>query len=83
LKLTKDRTLRFNMGKYEHVEITGRVEVDTDEMDFTHQGAVAYANKMLDQLLAEDVERAAIATQTPEDDTFVDKWKELTDDTNR
>lgn len=83
MKLTRARTLRFNVAKYEHIEISATVEVDTAELDHTHQGAIAYANKMLDDLLAEDVDRATMSTTTPEDDTFVHEWKELTDGTNR
>jgi hypothetical protein len=71
------------MAKYEHMEISATVEVDTAETDHTHEGAVKYTNQILDDLLAEDVERVSIATQTPQDDTFVDKWKEITDDANR
>jgi hypothetical protein len=85
LKITRYREVRFVMGKYEHAVISGTVEVDTAELGlgFTDQAkAINFTNQLLDDLLAEDVERAAVATLTPEDDTFVDKWKELTDGTN-
>lgn len=82
MKLTKSRTLRFSMAKYEHVEISATAEVDTAELDHTHQGVVKYVNELLDDMLREDVERAAMSTATPEDDTFVHIWKELTDGTN-
>lgn len=70
------------MAKYEHVEISATAEVDTAELDHTHQGVVKYVNELLDDMLREDVERAAMSTATPEDDTFVHIWKELTDGTN-
>lgn len=82
MKLTKSRTLRFNMARFEHIEISATVEVDTSELDHTHQGAVKYINELLDDMLREDVERATLSTVTPEDDTFVHEWKELTDGTN-
>jgi hypothetical protein len=75
MKLTKTRTLRFTLAKYEYLESTATVEVDTEELEHTHQGAIEYANQLLDELQADDIKRAQDASSTPIDETAVHHWK--------
>lgn len=76
MKITRTRTLRFNIGRFEHLETSATVEVDTEELDHTHQGAGIYANRLLDELLQEDIDRADQVSVIPEDETTVHAWKD-------
>lgn len=77
--IKRSRTLRFSPAKYEHIEISGEIELDTDEVEdteSTYQDAIKMVNALLDDLLQEDLDRADEVSLTPEDETFVHQWKD-------
>ena len=84
MKLVKTRTHRFNMGAYEHVEISGTVELGDDdlpeacELDVPETVGllIKTAGKILDDLLQEDIDRADQASKTPEENTYLHQWKD-------
>lgn len=73
--ITKTRTMRFNMGSYEHLELTATVQVDTAELNPGADGALV-ANQVLDELLQDDIDRADSSSQTPQDETYLHAWKD-------
>jgi hypothetical protein len=75
VKLSRERTLRFNMGRYESIETSAGVEIDSSEIP---EGIDSgdYMDDILDNLLTTDVEHASALTNTPEDETFVHNWKD-------
>jgi hypothetical protein len=74
-KFIRTRTHRFNMGAYEHMEISATVEIDTEELP-EGTDPIKTANGLLDDLLFEDIERADEASITPDDNTYLHNWKE-------
>lgn len=77
MKLTRTRTLRFNIGAYEHIETSATVEADTDELEITDDKGIAdYMTRLLDQLVQDDVDRADQVSVTPDDQTTVHSWKD-------
>lgn len=75
MKLTRQRTLRFNMGRYESIETVAGVEVDSSDVpEGVNSGD--YMDEILDNMLAADVEYASALTNTTEDETFVHNWKD-------
>lgn len=75
MKLSRQRTLRFNMGRYESIETAAGVEIDSSEVpEGVNSGD--FMDEILDNMLAADVEYAAALTNTPEDETFVHNWKD-------
>ena len=77
---TRTRTLRFNMGPYEHLEISATVQADPSELDVASAFTVGeQLDTILDDLLRGDVDRADDASKTPEDNTFLHAWKDTLD----
>lgn len=78
MKISKTRTLRFNIGAYEHMETSATAEVDTDEMDSDDPvaEAVKFLESVLDDIQADDIDRASQASVTPELDTALTGWKD-------
>lgn len=75
MKLSRQRTLRFNMGRYESIETAAGVEIDSSEVpEGVNSGD--FMDEIIDNLLAADVEYASALTNTPEDETFVHNWKD-------
>lgn len=75
MKLSRQRTLRFNMGRYESIETAAGVEIDSSEVpEGVNSGD--FMDEILDNMLSADVEYAAALTNTPEDETFVHNWKD-------
>lgn len=75
MRLTKTRAHKFNMGQYEHLELSATVEIDTDELE-PGEDPAAVANEALDAALQEDVNRADQSSATPEDETYLHAWKD-------
>lgn len=80
MKIKRTREHRFNMGQYEHVITAATVEIDTDELP-EGTDPVATANDLLDDVLREDVDRADETSTTPEADTYLHAWKDISDGT--
>lgn len=78
MKITRTRTQRFTLAKYEHIEISAGVELDTDDYPDTDT-AYAMANLVLDDALRDDIARADTVSRTPENDTYLHAWKDTTD----
>jgi len=74
-----NRRLHVNMGHYEHVEITGSVEVDTladrdglvdlDVEPGEPELVIAFIREQLEAMLAPDIEDARV--HTDEEDSFI------------
>lgn len=76
MKLTRTRTHRFNMGAYEHMEITATVEVEESELDPKFD-AYVQINAMLDDMLQEDIDRADETSKTEEKNTHLHALKDV------
>lgn len=81
--ITRTRTHKFSMAQYEQLEISATVQVDTEELlgdgPKTAQDiamAVEAVNRLLDDVLQPDIDRADETSTTPEDSTYVHAWKD-------
>lgn len=76
--LRKSREFTVNMGNYESVKLGASVEIDSDilaraEGTSPVEAANEYADKVLDEVQAEDIKEAASLTNTR--DSFILSWK--------
>lgn len=62
------------MAPFEHLITSATVEIDTSELP-EGTDPIATANQVLDQVLAEDIERADESSATPQDETYLQHWK--------
>lgn len=69
--ITARRRLLFNLDQYESMEIEFII---SDIPDDTDPDAIS---RHLDELMAPEVKRAAVATSRDESDTSVYKWGEI------
>ena len=76
MKITRSRTLRINMGNYEHVELTGAVEMDFDE-GTKAESIVRTLNGSLDRLLEKDLQDAIDSSALDSESSFVYSWNDL------
>lgn len=80
MKVTRGRTVRVNLGNYEHVETSASVEEEITEeqmANFKLSEESKAMNKMLDSLLEEDLRDAESSTSLDEDKSFIYTWNEL------
>lgn len=75
MKLTKTRRHKFRTGEYEHLELEATVEVDSEELDADADIALV-VNQVLDDAMADDIDRADQSSKTPEEETYLHAWKD-------
>jgi hypothetical protein len=73
VKATRRRSIKFNLGNYEMYEVEAGIEYDTDELDHDD------ADKILDDMMHEDVARGRDATSYKKSDneTSIYEWNRL------
>lgn len=77
MKVTRTRTHRFQLAKYEHIEISASIE---DDVEALTNDVVLVMDATLDRMLRDDIARAEVATSFDTDDTYLHTWKELTEE---
>jgi hypothetical protein len=81
MKITRGRTVRVNLGNYEHVETSASVEEEwgwdrvSDPEGLDRE--VKAMDKCLDKLLEEDLRDAESSTSLDDDKSFIYTWNSL------
>ena len=76
MKIIRGRSVRINLGNYEHVETSASVELELEE----NEDPVHYAKELdtqLNKLLEDDLHDAESSTSLDENSSFVYTWNEL------
>jgi hypothetical protein len=76
LKIIRGRSVRINLGNYEHIETNASVELELEE----NEDPVHYAKELdtqLNKLLEDDLHDAESSTSLDENSSFVYTWNEL------
>lgn len=80
MKVTRGRTVRVNLGNYEHIETSASVEDEITEeqmANFNLSEESKAMNKMLDSLLASDLKDAQDSTSLDDTGSFVYTWNAI------
>jgi hypothetical protein len=80
LKIIRGRSVRINLGNYEHIETNASVEDEITEEQmaaFSLDKESKAMNKILDELLEEDMRDAESSTSLDENSSFVFTWNEI------
>lgn len=79
--LKKTRSLRVNMGHYEHVEVFATMEIDTEKdaefADASERDVMDHIDRTLAEFIAPDMYEASQLTDV--DESFVFPYLELTE----
>ena len=76
MKYTRHRELRFNLGNFEHMITAATVESEFDD-EAKLPTIAASMDKILDRMLANDVNDAKESTSLDETESFVYTWDEI------
>ena len=73
--IRRSAELRVNLGNYEHVIISGAVEIDSASLP-EGMSAIDSAQALLEQSLQEDIAAARDASGLTADQSFIFHWKQ-------